>query len=103
MVVSCVTHPRTHNYRVKRNWTRLSKDKETLPKLIEGVAWIICHSIRRDTPSIPPTKMRGNTQIQTHPILLHGICKKDIQTQRGKGEEIDHLHHAVEDCECGEV
>ena len=47
--------------------------------------------------------MRENTQIQTHPILLHGICKKDIQTQGGKGEEIDHLHHAVENCECGEM
>jgi len=74
----------------------LSKDKETLPKLTEGVAWIICLFIPRDTQSIRQTKMRENTQIQTHQILLHGICKKDIQTKGGKGQEIDNLYHAVE-------
>ena len=96
MVVSCVTHPRIPSYQARKNWTPLSKDKETLQKLIVGVAWIIYPFSHNDTQSIPPTNKRENTQIVTRRISLHGICKKDIQTKGGKGQEVDHLHNAIE-------
>ena len=96
MRVSFVIHPRIHSYQAKRNWTQLCKDKETLQKLIGGVALITYRFSHRDTQNTPPTNKRVNTQIVTHRISLHGICKKDIQTQGRQGQEVDHLHNAIE-------
>jgi hypothetical protein len=78
MRVSFVIHPRIHSCQARRNWTPLSKDKETLPKLIGGVALITFRISHRGTQNTPPTNKRENTQIVIRRISLHGICKKDI-------------------------